>query len=620
MKKNIINKFLLGAAALVLGGMVSCEDYLTIYPTGSITKEDFWTTRNDVDNVRAAAYYQLTQQVGNILVWGEFRSDDLTLNKMDQTDYLRLQEAVLQPTKSMFDWSGFYKGINYCNEVLENGQRMIDEDIDPSFSTGDWMPIKAEMVSLRALYYFYLVRAYRDVPYVTHSVSTDTEAKASRIAATPGYAILDSLIKDVEAVQGSAAKNYGNSTDNKGRWTTYSISALLADLYLWRACLVKGISTKTDASGAKYAFEGSESDVVSTSLNKCVENCDVVLNYLKSEYDKKLNKANVPDSDPRRQQVFPLSLNTVSAMGGTTDNGYGSVFGTRNGDESVFELQFDGTNTVNGFLSTYLYGNGSGSYAAGIMKGNPVLFGQTAKVDPSDGLQKGYGKTDFRYCSSAYYEKQGQSDFPIIKNVATSISITDAADVSKGSQSSGMRSNSNQDGNWPVYRLADVMMMKSEALARIIENGGSASAREGYHLCNNLFARNNPGCDSLKTDNQNYCARLAQDWVATRSNSFKAETDTLLNLTYCERQREFIGEGKRWFDLVRQCEWSWSVNSEVVLSEWMSLTNTVKNRCRSLWSLYNPIYSDEMKVNGVGYGDGNGKLVQNPIWQKYMQD
>ena len=154
MKKNKFNKYLLGAAVVALGGLASCEDYLTIYPTDSITKEDYWNTANDVDNVRAAAYYQLTQQLGKILIWGEFRSDNVTLNKMDKTEYLRLQEAVLQPTQGMFDWSGFYKGINFCNEVLENGQRMIEENIDPSFTEGDWLPVKAEMLSLRALNYF----------------------------------------------------------------------------------------------------------------------------------------------------------------------------------------------------------------------------------------------------------------------------------------------------------------------------------------------------------------------------------------------------------------------------------------------------------------------------------
>ena len=69
---------------------------------------------------------------------------------------------------------------------------------------------------------------------------------------------------------------------------------------------------------------------------------------------------------------------------------------------------------------------------------------------------------------------------------------------------------------------------------------------------------------------------------------------------------------------MRECEWRNS--TEDVLSDMMGASNSVKNRCRNLWALYNPIYADEMKVNGVGYGDGNGKLVQNPVWAKYMQE
>ena len=86
MKKHNINKFLLGAAVVAMGGLASCEDFLTITPTNSITKEDYWNTRSDVDNVRAAAYYQMTQLEDKILIWGEFRSDNVTLNKMDKTE------------------------------------------------------------------------------------------------------------------------------------------------------------------------------------------------------------------------------------------------------------------------------------------------------------------------------------------------------------------------------------------------------------------------------------------------------------------------------------------------------------------------------------------------------
>lgn len=616
MKKNILNTFLLGASAMVLSGLVSCEDYLTIYPTGSITKEDYWNTSNDVNNVRSAAYYQLTQQIDKMLIWGEFRSDDVTLNKMDQTKYLRLQEAVLQPNENMFDWAGFYKGINYCNEVIDNGQYMVDNAIDPSFQTGDWLPIKAEMTALRALYYFYLVRAYRDVPYVKHSVSTDAEAKASRIAATPGYEILEDLIKDVEEMQTVAARNYGNAVDNKGRWTTYSMSALLADMYLWRAALLKGIDKKTDAAGRPYRYEGNAKAEVALCLGKCIEHCDRVIEYQQAEYKKDLDRKNTPANDPLRLQPFPLTMNDKDV---TQDRGYSAVFGNKNGMESVFELQFDGVNVKNGNLSSLFYGNGSGSYTAGTMVANALLCSNMTNTYN----EKGYGMLDFRFLSYLLFEKPGQANYPIIKNVVERVYIGNSKDMMQGYDiDPNFRNNSNISANWPVYRLTDVMLMKTEAIARTLDTyvGGTASKALGFHMVNAIFRRNNPAADSLNTSAREYVERLNP---SISDNKSWADQDArtaaeLLNYTMGERQREFLGEGKRWFDIVRQSEWAGSTES--ALSDWMNASNSVKNRCRSLWSLYNPIYTDEMKINGVGYGDGTGLLNQNPVWIKYMQD
>ena len=135
-----------------MGGLVSCEDYLTLYPTNTITKEEFWNTSSDVHNVRAAAYSQLANSTTDIVEWGELRSDNFIVNDMNKTHYRFAQEAVLQPTHAMFSWADMYRGINLCNEVLENGQRMVDQNIDPSFTMSEWMPLKAEMTALRALY------------------------------------------------------------------------------------------------------------------------------------------------------------------------------------------------------------------------------------------------------------------------------------------------------------------------------------------------------------------------------------------------------------------------------------------------------------------------------------
>ena len=149
MKKNIFNKkwLVAGVFACAMAGFTSCEDFLTVLPTDQITEEDFWKTKNDLNNARAGAYLHMTKTgaLEKVLLWGEVRSDNLSLNKMDNTTIMYYQDGILRPTESIFDWSTFYTGINYCNKVLERGQKMVDDKVDETRRDGDWKAIQAEM-------------------------------------------------------------------------------------------------------------------------------------------------------------------------------------------------------------------------------------------------------------------------------------------------------------------------------------------------------------------------------------------------------------------------------------------------------------------------------------------
>lgn len=653
MKRNIFTNFLLVGATALTGIFASCEDYLTLYPTDSITGEDFWTTSNDVNNVRAAAYYQLTQCEKNIVDWGEMRSDNVTLNEVTKTEYRYLQEGVLQPVEGMFNWANMYKGINLCNEVLENGQRMIDKNIDPSFTRNNWLSIKAEMISLRALYYFYLVRAYRNVPLVLQSVSTDKEALASRKEAIPGQVVLDSMINQVKAAQLYANQAYGSARDNKGRWTVTSMNALLADMSLWRACMVKGARNKaTLANDSSFLVknnkgvtltENEEKALATELLLNTVKYCDDVLKRMKGEYDLGLQN-NLFVSDEERRQPFPLYRN-IDREFEFEDLPYSSVFGNNNSNESVFELQHDQTNNRNTTYSTFYYGDPKGTFRAGIVAANPTLFSVANSADPT----KGYGRTDLRYLAYGLYDAAGSKNsntIPIIKGVATSYSVADRKEVARGIVGNySFRNNNAMDASWPVYRLADIMMMKAEAIARLRTkyiNNDTYSDREAYSLVDHLFARNNPGANITDPSSTEYIARLEnldkmerKPWTEFTgeqreefTNKMKKShsgfsggegTSELLHCIYAERQREFLGEGKRWFDLVRECEFRAHKNApKDVLNDWMNASSIVRNRLRTFWALYNPIFVEELKVNSPIYGDKKGKLVQNEAWEIYM--
>jgi len=112
-----------------------------------------------------------------------------------------------------------------------------------------------------------------------------------------------------------------------------------------------------------------------------------------------------------------------------------------------------------------------------------------------------------------------------------------------------------------------------------------------------VFKRSNPyayqnatsATDSLNFDN-----------YSTRESM----TQLILN----ERQREFLGEGKRWYDLVRYAQREGStVNMLKFLSrKYTDNQNAIKAKLASLKSLFSPIHTNEMKSNSL--------LHQNEVW------
>ena len=629
--KNIINKLFV-AGALTLGmGLTACDDFLTVLPSDRITEEDFWKSKADLNNVRASAYKQMTTGAvtGRLMYWGELRSDNLAQNDMTKSNIELLRKAVLHPTDNMFDWAPFYTGINYCNKVLEQGELMTTpgSEVDPSFRRGDWLPIKAEMLSVRALYYFDLVRAYRNVPYVTHSISTDAEALNSRVAATQGVEILGELIEQLEDAKTYAAEDYSSMMERKGRFTKRSVRALLADLYLWRGCMLKNSLKKGDTIVAVNA-ETQQRDTLQQAaldelskdhMKKAIENCDYILNALQKDYEEDLidNPQMAEDLDRNKDYPYMLFVRKFSNKD-VSDNIYSNIFGDKNSEyESIFELQYDGNVLVNSAINDYLGTFESGSFKPSAMVGSPDM---TSSCESNYNPERGFGKGDIRLVETFHYTASQSQNAPVHKNTARSVIIPDLINVAsqEGGGASSYRSSNSQDANWPVYRLSDIMLIKAEAIARSVganvegqtNNEEGKLLREGYNLVNSLFARYNPGLSKPGTPG-------AGDAISDRLRPVDEYAKTrkaleLLKLVYNERQREFIGESKRWFDIVRQAEASNDVDE--TLSNYINLRKDVKNRLRGLYSMYVPIYSEELKVNGVEFG---GALRQNPVWDRY---
>ena len=232
---NIKSILLAGIACLTL---VGCGDFLTIEPKNFVSEDNFWNEKTDIDQMVTGTYTKMQSAafIQRLIMWGETRSDNITegLNCQGQLDIYRTLQEHLLSTNQYADWTSFYAVINQCNIIIERAPEVSEKD--PVYTHSDVLATQAEMTYLRALCYFYLVRAFKDVPYYTYAIQSDEDVVP--IGATNGDEIVRNLIADLESVVSNALKAYPKDNDerynsNCNRVTQNAIYALLADLCLW---------------------------------------------------------------------------------------------------------------------------------------------------------------------------------------------------------------------------------------------------------------------------------------------------------------------------------------------------------------------------------------------------
>ncbi|MBR3529958.1 MAG: RagB/SusD family nutrient uptake outer membrane protein [Bacteroidaceae bacterium] len=596
MKKKIKNIALCSLVALAVGaGLSSCEDYLTITPTDRIVEEDFWEDKNDLQNVVNACYARLIHGdiMDKYIQWGEMRSDNFErATGSSALNILNLMNANLLSTNRMFDWTVFYNAINYCNKVLAHGEETVQKD--ESFSRGDWMPIRAEMITLRAFCHYYLVRTFGEVPYVTFEYNNDSQNFL--IGQSTQIQVLDSIINDLELVKSYAMNDYGNTVENAGRVTKKTVYAFLADAYLWRASYKAGNPSITGSTTAQQDYE------------KCVEYCDWVLDYMVESYKKELNKSGKVIGGVTDLTVEDL---LIPNMESTTDNkilpnqligAYDYVFGSGNSRETIFELQLDGTNNSNSTMQSYFYN--ISNRTIGSLVCSSTLLGNVETNPNTLSPSNIYTKTDYRRYETAMYTGSDQTDFPMCKYIVNSVMQYNGT-----STSSGMKDNSGTtaisvsynmksvplSSNWIVYRLSDIILMKAEAMSQLYSD--EAHMKEAFNLVRMIFKRANP----LAYENRPTAADSLDFNVFNTSEGIE-------NLVMQERQREFLGEGKRWFDLVRYAQRRNSTTDmlKMLTRKYGDNKKAIEAKLATMKSLFSPIYTDEIKSNSL--------LHQNEVW------
>lgn len=583
MKKiNIYKTLLVSACAFITLGTTSCDDFLTIYPSNEITEEQFWEDRTDLESGIRGCWKQFISQdiMERMVVWGECRSDNFDLMTESWDDMKDLMNANLLETNSLFSWSAFYKTINFCNKVLQYGPLVVERD--KSFTSEDWKPVEAEMKALRALNYFYLVRTFREIPFEFNPIGSEHDVKEHSGRQFMAEVVLDSIINDVEAVKDNGMRQYTNELDNKGRFTRESIYTLLADMYLWRAA-----KNASPDSVAKYGSKSQD------DYQKVIEYCDAVLDMYMERYDRDNPMGGGTSSENNEN---PYHLIRMNANGGTqdvVDDIYDEIFVQKNSRESILELQFDGSTNSNTCLYNYRDYNGLYRHRdnnTGLLQASAPCQTVTRNIDNTSGL---FSQSDIRRWQSLVYTEAGQRVYSIGKYTYQSITHDNLEDNSEGTENTFIPTGSFRS-NWIIYRLSDVLLMKAEAITRL-DAPTTEQLQDAFNCVTMILYRANP---SVTTDRDKLSFTDYQ------------EPSQLFDLVMRERRREFFGEGKRWFDLVRMAEHDGTTTNmlTLLLTKYATNTNAVRAKLASMNSLYSPVYEDELKVNP--------NLHQNPAWEK----
>lgn len=531
---------------LTLISASSCGNWLDVQPEDGVVRERYWQTKEEVRAAVLGCYSQMldSRMMQEYFIWGEMRAEMAAPSGAANGDLVALNTGEITSSNIYTDWASFYKVINQCNTVIELAPNVLE--LDESFSEKQLKEYLAEVTCIRSLMYFYLVRTFRDVPYtVTASIYDYQDFSLPK---TDGKIIIDNLIASLEAVENDIPVKHDNSdvaasensNSNKGRFNYYGWATLLADINLWKGDYHKciNLTDRVLESGQFSLFPVNHDEVLS--------------------YNIETGKIDT---------VYEASQGDVISL-------FRSMYANGNCVESIFELQ-NPPSYNNPYVAMF------SANVSNAIEVNQASFSNEYFL--SSNIDRVW--RDIRTEGIAYQGKY----------------IWKWAGLSNTSTPVQWRTTSTSNSNWIFYRLAEVMLMKAEALTELsMDDNDQTKLTEALGLIRMVRSRAN--------------APESTDLFYKQVNDYDAKT--MEEFILAERARELSFEGKRWFDLIRMAQRdNFSDRTMgyllrmVVLASPPEKTSIIQSKWQTnAGSLYMPINSGELQRNK--------NLVQNDFYTK----
>ena len=433
---------------------------LDLTPEDRVTGDNFWVEKGQIEIAMVGGYGRLQACLYRFYAWGEIRSDLIAPIGGSGQDLFDRRDAV----NNMMTQDNHLSDWTDIYSAINQFNFIIENAplvmaADRSFTQPELDLFMAEAKTLRALCYFYLARTFHEFPYLTEPSKDDEQEH--RVVPIPGIQVLDSIVADLVWAESRARDNFDD------------------------------VIFSTPDIKLRYEKGRVSKPVVWALL------ADVYLTI--NEYEKALEMLD--------KIIESNKFNLANSA-----NTWFEIFFPGNSPEGIFELQFSREFQNSGDFIRWF-------------STNSAVRGE------------GWYQLQSTYRTSSFFHWVGDDLMnPIIDLRGTGgtfpfgFVITDFVPVWKWAgrdhgatrDTPRQRDANSNDPNWIFYRLADIYLMKAEAVNRLDRSD------EALEILSMIRRRVNNN-EEISVEG----VELIEEFILD------------------ERYRELAFEGKRWFDMVR---------------------------------------------------------------------
>lgn len=546
MKKNQF-KILLLCSLVGLTLIYSCKKFLTVEPVGSLGA-DLLANKAGLDGLLIGAYSMLdgmTSEFGtgwesgvDNWTYGGIASDDAYKgsNTTDQGTAAPLENHSVDASNEYLQekWKAWYEAISRANQTINEIPLIKDGSVSADYAA----EVTAEAEFIRAVAHFEVAKLWRNVPYVSDSI---TYAAGNYNVGNPGP-IWDKIEADLIAAMAVLPKT---QTAEVGRANYYAAEAFLAWAYIYDhqystalPLLTDLINNGTTSSGAKYAL---------------------------GPYENNFNAA----YNNSAEAVFSVQMSVNDNSGGYNDDGgealnfpagtYTSCCGFYQPSYTLanaFKVDANGlpmfqTDPATGFpyYNDVNLKNDHGLLATDAF--TPTTDPVDPRLDWTVG-RRGIPYLDWGLCGGETWSRGDIVPYNPIKNV-----FWHSQQATTSDNYAGWATNQGTANNYNMIRFSEVLLWRAECyvesnqldLAQADVNTVRARMQNPAYWVHTYVDNNNPSSGFTTTPAANYKVGL---YGTPASTGFTANGQAYARAAvYMEEQLETGMEGKRFFDLQR---------------------------------------------------------------------